>query len=94
MAERMRNPEWENNEALRIDLEKYVCQHLRRYEILDFVMLQYPMYTWSLRSLARRVQFFHVKYTDYEVEVKEVKTAVQKELQGPGNLLGYWAMQK
>ena len=40
------------------------------------------------------MQFFHVKYTDYEVEVKEVKTAVQKELQGPGNLLGYWAMQK
>lgn len=90
----MRNPEWENNEALRIDLEKYVCQHLRRYEILDFVLLQYPMYAWSLRSLAHRMQFFLVKYTDYEVEVKEVKTAVQKELQGQGNLLGYWAMQK
>lgn len=92
MAERMRNLEWENNEALRVDLEKYVCQHLRRYEMLDF-MLQYPMYAWSLRSLARRMQFFHVKYTNYEVEVKEVKTAVQKELQGPGNLLGCWAMQ-
>ena len=94
MAERVRNQERGNHEALRIDLEKYVRQNLRRYEILDFVTLQYPMYAWSLRSLARRLQFFNIKCTDHEVELEEVKTAVQKELQGPGKLLGYWAMQQ
>ena len=40
------------------------------------------------------MQFFQIKYTDYGVEVEEVKTAVQKELQGPGKLLGYRAMQQ
>ena len=51
----MKNQELENDEALRIDLEKYVRQNLRRFEMLDFVKLQYPMYAWSLRSLARRL---------------------------------------
>ena len=89
----MRNRGGGNDEALRIPLEKYICQNLRQYEILDFVKLQYPMYAWSLRSLARRLQFFNIKNTDYEVEV-EVKTAVQKEFQGPGKLLCYRAMQQ
>ena len=60
MVERIRNPKWENDEALRSDLEEYVCQNLRRNEILDFVKLDYPMYTLSLRSLGRRLQFFEV----------------------------------
>ena len=94
MAERIRNPEWENDEALRSDLEKYVRQNLQRNEILDFVRLDYPMYAWSLRSLGRRLQFFGIKYTDYEVDLAEVKSAVKKELQGPGKLLGYRAMQQ
>ena len=89
MAERLRNPDWENDEALRSDLEKYVRQNLRRNEILDFIKLEYPMYAWSLRSLGRRLQFFNIKYADYEVNLAEVKRAVEKELQGPGKLLGY-----
>lgn len=94
MAERLRNPDWENDEALRSDLEKYVRQNLRRNEILDFIKLEYPMYAWSLRSLGRRLQFFDITYTDYEVNLAEVKKAVKKELQGPGKLLGYRAMQQ
>ena len=87
MAECIRNPEWENYEALRSDLEKYVRQNLHRNEILDFVKLDYPMYAWSLRSLGRRLQFFGIKYTDYEVDLVAVQSAVKKELQGPGKLL-------
>ena len=64
MAERIRNPAWENDEDLRKDLEKYVRQNLRRNEMLDFVQLNYPMYAWSLRSLCRRLQFFDLKFTD------------------------------
>lgn len=94
MAERIRNSEWENDEALRKDLEKHVRQNLRRNEILDFVKLDYPMYAWSIRSLGRRLQLFGIKYTDYEVDVGEVQRAVNKELQGPGMLLGYRAMQQ
>ena len=73
MAERIRNPEWENDEVLRSDLQKYVCQNLQLNAILDFVKLVYPMHAWSLRSLGRRLQFFGIKYTYYEVDLVEVK---------------------
>ncbi|PFX19170.1 hypothetical protein AWC38_SpisGene16429 [Stylophora pistillata] len=94
MAERVRNPEWQNDEALRGELQKYVRQNLRRNEFLDFNEVDYPMHEWSLRSLYRRLQFFGIKYTDYEVDIAEVKRAFKKELQGPGKLLGLRAMQQ
>ena len=53
-------------------------------EILDFWRKDYPMYAWSLRSLARRMH----------VEVNDVEAAVEKEISGPGKLLGYRAMHK
>ncbi|KAK3741690.1 hypothetical protein QZH41_005533 [Actinostola sp. cb2023] len=94
MAARIRNSEWHNDDALREDLQKYVRQNLRRNEILDFVEADYPMYAWSLRSLCRRLQYFDIKFTDYEVDLGEVQSAVDKELEGPGKLLGYRAMQQ
>ena len=63
-------------------------------EILDFLRKDYPMYAWSLRSLARRMQYFGIQFTDYDVEVNDVEAAVEKEISGPGKLLGYRAMHK
>ena len=54
----------------------------------------YPMYAWSLRSLARRMQYFEIQFTDYDVEVNDVEAAVVKEIKGPGKLLGYRAINK
>ena len=45
---------------------------------------------WSLRTLDRRMRHFDIRYTD--VTVEEVTSAVRKELDGPGKLLGYRAM--
>ena len=81
MAERIRNNDWENDEEMRQDLEKYVRQNLRREEILDFMIAHYPMYAWSIRSLSRRLQYFGIKYTDYEIDLEDVKRAVKKEFQ-------------
>ena len=94
MAERIRNSDWENDEEMRQDLEKYVQRNLRREEILDFMIAGYPMYAWSIRSLSRSLQHFGIKYTDYDIELEDVKKAVKKELDGPGVLLGYRAMQQ
>ena len=85
MAEHVRNLEWENDEPLRSDRDKYIHQNLRQ-------KLDSPMYTWSLRALGHRLQFFSI-FQHYEVDI-EVKRAVKKELQGPGKLLGYRAMQQ
>ena len=94
MATRIRNSEWEEDEQLRQDLEKLVQQNLRRKEVLDFMISKYPMYAWSIQSLSRRLQYFDIKYTDYDVDLEDVKQAVKAELEGPGKLLGYRAMQQ
>ena len=94
MAERIRNNDWENDEEMRQDLEKYVRQNLRREEILDFMIADYPIYPWSICSLSRRLQHFAIKCTDYEIDLEDVKKAVKKELDGPWVLLDYRAMQQ
>ena len=81
------DPIWrtlEDDNDLNNDLAKFVSLNLKRMEILDFWRKDYPMYAWSLRSLARRMH----------VEVNDVEAAVEKEISGPGKLLGYRAMHK
>ena len=94
MASRIRNDNWENDEELEKDLEKYVKQNLKRKEVLDFVSSKYPMYAWSLRTLCRRLSHFSIKYTNYEIELADLRGAVAEEMQGPGKLLGYRALHK
>ena len=93
MAEtRIRNSDWEDDIDLKNDLAKFVRLNLKRLEILDFMRKDYPMYAWSLRSLTRRMQFLGIQFTDYDVEVNDLEAAVEKEISGPGKLLGYRAM--
>ena len=44
------------------------------------------MYAWSGRTLARRLQYFDIKFKDYEVDIDDVKEAVRREVDGPGQL--------
>ena len=88
----MRNNGWENDKDLKDDLEKHVRQGLRRKEVLDFMERDYSQYPWSLRSLDRRMRYFDIYYTDKDVTVDQVIDAVEKEVSGPGRLLGYRAM--
>ena len=84
MAEaRIRNIDWKDDIDLKNDLAKFVRVNLRKLEILDFMRKDYPMYAWSLRSLARRIQYFGIQFTDHDVEVNVVDGAVKKEISGP-----------
>ena len=91
---RIRNADWEDDENLAEDLKKYVLANLRRSEVLDFVQRDYPQYAWSLGTLSRRMSYFGIKYVDYNLTVAEVEEAVCEETDGPGQLLGYRALQK
>ena len=89
----IRNSDWEDDNDLNNDLAKFVSLNLKRMEIVDFLRKDYPMYAWSLRSVARRMQYFGTfQFTDYDVEVHNLEAAV--EISGPGKLLGYRAMRK
>ena len=90
----IRNCDWEDDNDLKNDLANIVSLNLKRMEILDFVRKDYPMYAWSLRSLAHRMQYFGIQFTDNDVEVNDVEAAVGNDISVPGKLLGYRAMHK
>ena len=94
VAARIRNDSWKEDLNLREKLKHYVTEGLRREEILDFMLRDFDCYAWSIRSLDKGLQYFDIRYTDTHVAVDEVEEAVMREIEGPGRLLGYRAMQK
>ncbi|KXJ15658.1 uncharacterized protein LOC110237035 [Exaiptasia diaphana] len=94
MAERVRNDLWKEDEALKETLERYVKEGLQRKEILDFMVRDFDEYTWSIRTLDRRLAYFEIKYTNRNIALDEIQDAVKKEMDGPGKLLGYRALHK
>ena len=82
------------DEELKEEMSRYVQEGYQHSEMLDFLRRDYPHYAWSIRTLDRQFSYFDIKRTDRNVTVDQVKDAVQKELNGPGQPLGYRAMQK
>ena len=39
------------------------------------------MYAWRKRTSARRLQYFDIKFTNYEVDIADVKEAVSCEME-------------
>ena len=85
---------WYENHLLENDLIRYVQQNLKRNEIPDFMRRDYPFYAWSMPILDRRLPYFDIRYIDLKLGISAVTNAVRKELEGPGKLLGYRAMNQ
>jgi hypothetical protein len=81
-AGRIRNSAWQHDEQLKNDLQKYVARNLSRKEILHFAAHDYPLYAWSLGTLARRLAFFYIKYMRYDTNVEDVENAILKGRNG------------
>ena len=94
MAVRIRNPDWLEDVELENELRKHVSRNLRQSEIVDLMRVKFPMYSWSLRTLSRRLHHFGITFTDYSVDVDNIKEVVEKEMKGPGKLLGYRSLHK
>ena len=54
----------------------------------------YEQYCWGIATLDRRLGVFDINYIHYDTSLGTVQTAVQKELNGPGRLLGYRALNQ
>ena len=93
MATRIRNKSWADVRSLKEALLNYNRQSLQRKEILSFMVRDFGEYAWSLRSLDRRLSYFNIHRNDNSVSVEDVKSAINKELMGPGRLLGYRAVR-
>ena len=92
MAVRIRNSEWESNGELQRELSKYVTKGLQRNEILNYMLRDFPQYSWSIRTLDRRMRYFNIFYHEKNVSLNAVKEDVKGELNGTGKLLGYRSM--
>ena len=84
MPVRIRCSDWEKDQQLKSDLERYLLENYSTQEILDFASREYPEYAWSLPTLSRRLNFFGIKYIRYETSVEDDKKAIQEEMEGPG----------
>ena len=84
MPVRIRCSDWEKDQQLKSDLERYVLENYSTQEILDFASRDYPEYAWSLPTLSRRLNFFGIKYIRYETSVEDDKKAIQEEMERPG----------
>ena len=73
-------------------LRNYNRQGLQRKEILNFIVYDFREYAWSLRSLDTRLGCFNTHRNGKSVLTENVKSAINKELMGPGQSLGYCAM--
>ena len=93
-ASNFRTNTWKEDASLKDEMLKFVKQGLKREEMLSFLRRDFDQYAWSLRTLDRRLRHFEIFYSDATVSVEAIKDAVAKELDGPGKLLGYRAMQK
>ena len=52
----------------------------------------FPQYSWSIKTLDRRLKYFNIFYHSNNVSLNAVKKAVKGDLNGLGELLGYRAM--
>ena len=80
MTSRIRNGKWKEDEELRHDIERLVGASWQKKEVLDEMERLYPQYAWSLRTLGLRMQHFGVKYIDNNVDLNDVRNAVEEEL--------------
>ena len=73
-ANQIRNGDWMQDQTLKDDLSRKVRQNWKKSEILES---KYPMYAWRKRTLARMLQYFDIKFTNYELDIEDVKEAVR-----------------
>ena len=86
--------EWKEDDQLEQDLKTYISQNLKKSEVLDFMQRDFPQYNWSLSTLERRLRHFGIHYIYYDTPLAVGSDTVQKELEGPGRLQGYRALNQ
>ena len=87
--------DWKNDEDLKFQLESLVRKAYQRSEIVLVMRKEFPQYSWGcIKTLGRRLRHFNINYINYDTPLQHVKDVVEKELEGPGKLLGVRAMTK
>ena len=82
MDVRIRTSEWESDGELKRELSKYVTKGLQRNEILSDMLRNFPQYSWSIKTLDRRMRHFNIFYHSNNVSLNAVKEAVKGDLNG------------
>ena len=70
----IRNGDLMQDQTHKDHISTYVRQNGENSKILES---KYPMYAWSERTLVPKVQYFDKQFTNYEVDIEDVKEAVR-----------------
>jgi len=89
---RIRNSDWKDDAELKENILDFVKRSYTRKEMVCSLSKTFPQYAWSLRTLASRLRHFDIKFIDYNTNIDEVYNAVENEIEGPGQKLGYRCM--
>ena len=79
MDVRIRNSEWESDGELQGKLSKYVTKGLQRNEILSYMLRDFPQYSWSIRTLDRRMRYFNIFYHDKNVPYRAMHLKIKQK---------------
>ena len=92
MDVRIKKSEWVSDGELKRELSKYVTKGPQRNEISSYMLRDFPQYSWSIKTLDRRMRYFNIFYHSNNVSLNAVKEIVKGDLNGAGKVLGFRAM--
>ena len=91
---RICNDDWKEDDELKNALFELIKQGIKQTEILSYMKRDFHTYTWSERTLKRKISFFKLRSSDTQRTLQEARNVIENKIQGPEKLLGYRAMHK
>ena len=56
---------------------------MKQTDILLYMKRDFHIYTWSERTLKRRISFFKLRSSDTQRTLQEARNVIENEIQGP-----------
>ena len=89
----LKNRNWKYDICLANALEKYVAQRMKKSEILDIMIRDFPKYNCSLSSLYLRLKRFQISNIGSSLDIDVLRQVISSELDGSSRLPGVDEME-
>ena len=73
---RIRNDDWKEDDELKNALSELIKQGMKQSEILSCMKRDFHIYTWSERTLKRRISFFKLRSSDTQRTLQEARNVI------------------
>ena len=73
---RIRNDDGKEDDELKNALSELIKQGMKQSEILSCMKRDFRIYTWSERTLKRRISFFKLRSSDTQRTLQEARNVI------------------